>query len=256
MHTLATEELSIEQTLQYFPQVKHRALAVLQRIRRIAALPEKARILDIGSAQGSFLVVCAGLGYEAIGIEPWAAARALSEQVARQTGVSMQIVAGTAEALPLPSDSYDVVHANSVMEHVDDIHAAFSEAFRVLKPGGVFWFSSASSVCPRQPEIRGFPAFGWYPDPLKQRIMRWAAASRPALVGYTAHPAIHWFTPWKARRLLSKAGFSKVYDRWDLRLPEEGGYFYRSALRIIKINAATKFLADLAVPDCSFAAIK
>lgn len=253
---LAMEAYSCEQALGHLPEVKHRAEAVLRRISRIARLPEHPSIVDVGSAQGNFLVACASLGYTAIGVEPWAAARALSNDVAERTGVEIRILDGSAEALPLQSNAYDIVHANSVIEHVVDVRAAFREAYRVLKPGGVFWFSAASSLCPAQMEIRGFPAFGWYPNALKLRVMSWAVENKPELIGHTTRPAVHWFTPWKARRLLHDAGFSRVYDRWDLRLPDEGGRLYRRALAIIRFNALTKFAADVAVKDCSYAAVK
>lgn len=252
----ATEQLSCEQALGYLPEVRRRATAVLRRLRHITRLPDRPRVVDIGSAQGNFLAACAGLGCDVVGIEPWAPARATAAQVAASVGVDVIILDGTAESIPLESNTYDVVHANQVIEHVDDVRAAFCEAYRVLKPGGIFWFSAASSVCPRQSEIRKFPAFGWYPDPLKQRIMRWAASRRPELIAHTTHPAIHWFTPWKARRILREAGFSTIYDRWDLRLSDEGGALYAFALRVIKMNSLTKFAADVVVPDCAYAAIK
>ncbi|MGZ5256082.1 MAG: class I SAM-dependent methyltransferase [Vulcanimicrobiaceae bacterium] len=189
-------------------------------------------------------------------MEPWAQARATAAEVAKRTGVQVAILDGSAESLPLESDTYDIVHANAVIEHVADAQAAFREAARVLKRGGIFWFSTASSVCPRQSEIRKFPAFGWYPDPLKQRIMRWATTARPELIRHTTRPAIHWFTPWKARRMLKEAGFSRVYDRWDLRLADEGGTLYRVLLRVIRAHFLTKLAADVLVPDCSYAAIK
>jgi SAM-dependent methyltransferase len=252
----ATEQLSLEQALAYFPEVNHRATAVLRRVRRIANLPDQPRVLDIGSAQGNFLIACANLGCEGVGIEPWAEAREIAGEVAKRAGVQLTIVDGTAESLPFESATYDIVHANSVIEHVIDAKAAFREAARVLKSGGVFWFSADSSLCHRQNEIAGFPAFPWYPDPLKQRIMRWATVARPALIGHTHTPAINWFTPWKARRLLREAGFSTVYDRWDLRLPEEGGAAYAAALRVIKTHFVTKLAADVLVPDCSYAAVK
>ena len=143
-----------------------------------------------------------------------------------------------------------------MIEHVQDAEAAFNEVYRVLKPGGIFWFSASSSLCPRQSEIAGFPCFGWYPDRLKRRIMEWAKTHKPHLVGHTQTPAIQWFTPRKARRMLHKAGFTKVYDRWYLRLPSEGGRLYRWALGIIKLNAVTKFVADVLPRGSSYAALK
>jgi ubiquinone/menaquinone biosynthesis C-methylase UbiE len=163
---------------------------------------------------------------------------------------------GVAECLPVGDSSFDIVRASSVIEHVDDAAAAFKEAYRVLKPGGAFWFLTASSLCPRQGEIRGFPFFGWYPNGTKLKIMKWATSHRPDLIGFTQRPAIHWFTPAKARRMLNDAGFTKVYDRWDLRLPGEGGRAYQIALSIVKLGFATKFVADVALPCCSYAAIK
>jgi SAM-dependent methyltransferase len=47
-------------------------------------------------------------------------------------------------ALPLASDSVDVVMARSVMEHVTDPLAVYSEVRRVLKPGGLFVFLTAN----------------------------------------------------------------------------------------------------------------
>jgi SAM-dependent methyltransferase len=47
--------------------------------------------------------------------------------------------------------SYDVVIANYVLEHVQDVAAALAEIARVLKPGGLF---IATVPNPRAPEFR------------------------------------------------------------------------------------------------------
>ncbi|HET9029942.1 MAG TPA: class I SAM-dependent methyltransferase [Candidatus Aquilonibacter sp.] len=214
------------------------------------------RILDIGSAQGLFVAACKELGYDAIGVEPLAGARDVAASLTAERGDDVVILNGTAESLPVHSASFDVVHAKSVIEHVDDPRKAFSEAYRVLRSGGIFWFNTASSMCPIQSEIRGFPGFGWYPDPLKRAIMTWAIRNRPQSIGHTSRPAYHWFTPWKARRMLKEAGFRIVLDRWDLRRTTEGSKFARYVLPVIRATAVTKLLADVAVPGCSYAAIK
>jgi SAM-dependent methyltransferase len=39
--------------------------------------------------------------------------------------------------LPMPSETYEVVIANHVLEHIDDDRLAMRELFRVLQPGGI-----------------------------------------------------------------------------------------------------------------------
>ena len=54
---------------------------------------------------------------------------------ARDRGLD-RLVRGSAENLPFADDSFDIVTALDVVEHVDDDHAAAREIARVLKPGG------------------------------------------------------------------------------------------------------------------------
>ncbi|MEJ2149584.1 MAG: class I SAM-dependent methyltransferase [Chloroflexota bacterium] len=41
-----------------------------------------------------------------------------------------------AEALPYPTDSFDLILSNEVIEHVQDDRAALAEMARTLRPGG------------------------------------------------------------------------------------------------------------------------
>jgi ubiquinone/menaquinone biosynthesis C-methylase UbiE len=192
-----------------------------------------------------------------MGIEPSAPARATASELAARAGVEIRVLPGTAEATGLPSDQFDVVTCANVIEHVTDPQAAFAEMWRILKPGGVFWFCTASSRSPRQMEINGFPMFGWYPDGVKRRVMAWTQKNKPHLIGHTESPAMHWFTPGKARRMLRRAGFRQaIFDRWDLRQPSDGGAAYRLALRLVKLGPPTKLLADVAMHGCAYATVK
>jgi SAM-dependent methyltransferase len=254
----ATEQMSLDTALASLPNSEAYARKVLSRLEMIRPLPpESTTVVDIGAAQGRFVIGCIRLGYRAIGIEPWAAARETAVQLSARAGVDIQILPGTAEATGLPAEQFDVVTAAAVMEHVKDAQAAFNELYRILRPGGIFWFNSGSSLSPRQEEINGFPFFGWYPDSLKQRVMSWAQKKKPHLIGYTETPAINWFTPGKVARMLRRAGFRHtIYDRWDLRLPSEGGAAYRLALRMVKLGRLTKLVADVILPGCAFATLK
>ena len=252
----ATEQMSLEDALARLPAVCEHLDKVLARLSRIAPLPAGARLLDIGAAQGLLLVAGAERGLDSVGVEPWGPAREVAGRIGARLGLGVKVVPGTAEHVPLPSESFDLVHANSVFEHVADPQAMLAEAHRVLRPGGWFWFSAASSASPFQEEISGFPFFGWYPDRLKRRIMGWAKTHRPALVGHTDAPAVNWLTPRKARRMLTAAGFTRVYDRWDLRLPAEGGRLHRLALTLVHHAPLGKPVADALVSACSYAAVK
>ncbi|HEY0085440.1 MAG TPA: class I SAM-dependent methyltransferase [Allosphingosinicella sp.] len=100
-------------------------------IRRRIALPEGARILEIGCGTGHTLEMLQGFG-RADGIEIDPAAREIAE---RRLGRSI----GSA---PLPQLSgvedgaYDMVALLDVLEHVEEDRAALESIARKLKPGG------------------------------------------------------------------------------------------------------------------------
>lgn len=54
---------------------------------------------------------------------------------------NVEFIEGDIEAMPLPSDSFDVVISNCVLNLVPDKSRAFGEIYRVLKPGGHFCVS-------------------------------------------------------------------------------------------------------------------
>jgi hypothetical protein len=58
------------------------------------------------------------------------------------------------------------------------------------------------------------------------------------------------------RRVLREVGFGRVYDRWDLRLPDEGGRLYRVLLALIRSSAVGKLIANVLLHGSSYAAIK
>jgi ubiquinone/menaquinone biosynthesis C-methylase UbiE len=180
----------------------------------------------------------------------------MSERVGERTGQELTLLAGTAESLPYGQEEFDLVLATSVMEHTADPLRAVQEAYRVLRPGGGFYFWTTSILCPRQREITRFPAFSWYPDPVKKRIMNWAVRSRPALVGHTQTPALHWFSPGRARRLAEQAGFSGVYERWDLIRPDELTPARGRVLRLVSDRTVLRRAADVLIEGSSYLFVK
>ena len=206
----ASERLTLEDAIELLPKYSSWMNTILDRIETIRPISKGMDVLEIGAAQGRGLAGLVERGLNAKGVEPWDEAREVAQKLAAHLDMDFDIRAGAAEDIPFEDASFDLVLATSVMEHVSDLEQSLREIYRVLRPGGVFWFNSASAMCPKQGEIRGFPAFGWYPDPIKKRIMRWAMDARPELVGHTRAPAYHWWTNRNAEKRLRAAGFEPV----------------------------------------------
>jgi 2-polyprenyl-3-methyl-5-hydroxy-6-metoxy-1,4-benzoquinol methylase len=251
----ATERADLETALARIPEAEAFLDRQLERIEPFFPLRPPARVLDVGAAQGVWLTPLAKRGFEAVGVEPWEPAIEVSRQVAEATGVRLDIRPGVAESLPFEDESVDFVNAYSVLEHVDDPGQVLREAFRVLRRPGAFLFSTTSAISPFQVEIAGFPLFPWYPPPLQRRIMSWATEKRPALVGNTTRPAIHWFKHRKVRRALREAGFAEVVDRWQLRRGERSDAVGR-LIDLAGSNRAVRLGGDVAASGMEYLAVK
>ena len=90
------------------------------------------RILDLGCGTGRNLVELEHVG-EPVGLD--LESRALS--YCRQRGRRL-LVQSSAENLPFLSESYEIVTALDLLEHLDDDVAGAREVWRVLRPGGRF----------------------------------------------------------------------------------------------------------------------
>ncbi|MBM3145138.1 MAG: class I SAM-dependent methyltransferase [Chloroflexi bacterium] len=102
----------------------------LQLIERL--VPQKGRILDIGTASGAFLGVAKRRGWEVAGSEP---NRWMAEWGSEHYGIEIQ--PGTIFDMNLPQAHFDVVTLWDVLEHTPDPTAVLRECRRALKPDGL-----------------------------------------------------------------------------------------------------------------------
>jgi len=88
------------------------------------------RILDVGCGTGANLKMLGAHGaVSGVDISPQAL------EFCRQRGLAT-VKFGAAESLPYPDESFDLVTALDVIEHLDDDLAGLKEAARVMRPGG------------------------------------------------------------------------------------------------------------------------
>ncbi|HUG63749.1 MAG TPA: class I SAM-dependent methyltransferase [Gaiellaceae bacterium] len=92
---------------------------------------EPCDVVDLGAGTGKLTRVLVGLGHRVTAVEPLNEMRAELEAVL----LDVHAVAGSAEAIPLPDDSADVV-ASAQAFHWFDHDNALLEIARVLRPHG------------------------------------------------------------------------------------------------------------------------
>lgn len=94
-------------------------------------------ILDIGCGAGILSEALARLGAEVTGIDPAPTNIAVAQRHAEQSGLRIDYLKTTAEALAEKNARYDVVLAMEVVEHVRDVKAFVATAASMVRPGGV-----------------------------------------------------------------------------------------------------------------------
>jgi arsenite methyltransferase len=102
-------------------------------------------VLDLGSGAGNDCFVARALvgdGGKVTGLDFTDAMLEKAKANAAKLSLSnIEFVKGDIEDMPLPSDSFDVVISNCVLNLVPDKQKAFTQIYRVLKSGGHFCIS-------------------------------------------------------------------------------------------------------------------
>lgn len=102
----------------------------------IAHLQGHGRGLDLGCGDGALATILFArtpeIRWTGLDIEPRDAA------LARARNIYERVHVASAEAIPEPDASFDLVFANSALEHMAGLDAVLSEVHRVLRPQGKF----------------------------------------------------------------------------------------------------------------------
>ena len=153
-------------------------------------------LLDIGCGPGTITLdlAAAVAPGQTVGIDRAGQPLADARQAATDRGLTnVAYAVGDAYQLDFPANSFDVVHAHQVLQHLTDPVAALKEMARVCRPGGV--------VAARDAD---YAAMTWYPQ--DSRLDRWQQLYHQVAVDNGAEPDA-------GRRLLAwahRAGYTDV----------------------------------------------
>jgi arsenite methyltransferase len=135
-----------ERELSTIPEESTACFAGVGNPHRIGPIAAGETILDIGCGAGVDLLLAAkriGPVGRAIGVDMTPAMIERAKAAALKTGLwkTVKIRRGIAEDLPIETDTIDVVISNGVLNLSANKVRAFSEVFRVLRPGGRFYLA-------------------------------------------------------------------------------------------------------------------
>jgi ubiquinone/menaquinone biosynthesis C-methylase UbiE len=140
---------------------------------------DKMSILDVGCGPGYVSAAAAERGATAVGLDFSSAMIA----IARQNLPRINFHEGDAQNLPFDNETFDRVVANFALLHLAEPERAFAEAFRVLKHGGKFGFTT------------------WARGRKKIRFcVSWTMRSRPAQISASIFHRAHRIICLKRRR--------------------------------------------------------
>lgn len=106
----------------------------IQKLRQTLLQKAVGHVLEVGAGSGAnFPYYPANTTVTALEPSPLLRRRASAKAIALP---NLQVISGTAEALPFADEQFDTVVSTLVLCSVDDLDLAIREMHRVLKPGG------------------------------------------------------------------------------------------------------------------------
>jgi SAM-dependent methyltransferase len=115
--------------------------------------------LDIGCSTGFTASELASDGAISTGVDIDVPGLSAAEQ---RFGGQVRFICTSAESIPLPDGSLDVVVLNHIYEHVVDARAVVREIHRLLKPDGVAYLGLGNKYQIVEPHY-GLPLLSWLP---------------------------------------------------------------------------------------------
>jgi SAM-dependent methyltransferase len=103
-------------------------------------------ILEFGCGAAQWSIALAQHGARPVGLDVSVRQLEHARRLMAEAGVDFPLVHGSAEAVPLPDASFDIVFCDFGAMTFADPYLTVPEAARILRPGGLFAFSTHSPI--------------------------------------------------------------------------------------------------------------
>jgi SAM-dependent methyltransferase len=191
--------------------VAARIVLVAEQLCDTADLHAGWRVLDVATGSGNAAIAAARLGCTAVGVDYVPALLEAGRMRASAEGLSVELMAGDAEALPFADESFDAVTSVFGSMFAPEHAKAAGELVRVCRPGGTIALAS------------------WTPEGFIGELFRRVAAHVPPPAGVQS-PML-WGTEAHLRELFGDGIVSlEVTERtftWRFRSAEDFAAFFR-----------------------------
>ncbi len=200
----------------------------------------RLRVLDLGCGRGGLTVAMRARGLDAFALDVRHRNCRATRQRARRYDLEVPACAGVAERLPFREDSFDLVCALEVLEHVRDPELLLREAHRVCKPGGSCVVTVVNRWAHLDPHYRLW-GVNFMPRSWAHGYIRFRGRSKTSWRDNQTLDDMHYYSFGSFRRFASSIGFDVV----DPELPGSArqAFVHRVARRLsVGFNTATLVL--------------
>jgi ubiquinone/menaquinone biosynthesis C-methylase UbiE len=184
------------------------------------------RVLEVGCGTAALGAAFAARGAAVVATDVSLRWLVLAQKrLAEQGTPEVELVACAAESLPFDDESFDLVAASDVVEHVQSPQRFADEAARVLRPGGLLFLATPNRYSlGLEPHVRLW-GVGYLPRPAAERYVRAARG--------VSYDHVHLLSARSLRRLLANAGFEPTVSTPEI--PEASQRMYGGAeLKLVR----------------------
>src|SRR5437870_8045056 len=103
-------------------------------------------VLELGCGAAPWSIALAGRGARPVGLDFSARQLQHARRLMQEAGVDFPLIEASAEDVPLPATSFDIVFCDWGAMTFCDPQRTVPEAARLLRPGGLFAFATATPI--------------------------------------------------------------------------------------------------------------